>query len=129
MLQVEERDLLSFRRDVAHSLIGQFRSKNCAKQPCSTLNDEQCLDEKTHWPTAAGGSNRLCVVCNKKHHNYLASHLGTCMADNPFKRKKTTMACMKCDVPLCCNAHSVYAFLTITQRFTASSIFNEFTCN
>jgi len=105
--QKRKRDLLSFRLDVAHALIGTFRSKRACKRPRSDqhLNDQR-LDEKAHWPTAAGGSDRLCVVCMRKHRNYLASHPGIPVKDNPFKRVKTTMACKKCDVPLCCNARN-----------------------
>jgi hypothetical protein len=98
-----KRDLMSFKLELAHSLIGDFSCRKAFKRP-RTDNDEVRLDCKEHWPKAAGGNDHVCVVCNKKHRNYLASHLGYSYKDNPFKRTKTSMACQKCDVPLCCNA-------------------------
>lgn len=104
--QHRKRDFLSFRLDVAHSLIGSFRAKRPFKRPRIGQNDNQRLDDKSHWPTAAGGSDKVCVVCNRKHRNYMGSHPGVSVKDNPHKRTKTTMACTKCQVPLCCNARS-----------------------
>ena len=76
------------------------------QRPRRDCHNQARLDEVGHWPTPAGGSDRLCVVCNKKHRNYLASHTEMARKDVPYKRTKTTMACVKCDVPLCCNARS-----------------------
>ena len=102
-----KRDLLSFRLDVAHGLIGKtVVTSRPFKRPRSDCHDEARLDEMGHWPTGAGGTNRVCVVCNKKHRNYLSSHRDMAVKDVPYKRTKTTMACVKCDVPLCCNARS-----------------------
>lgn len=105
-LNQRKRDLLSFKTELAHSLIGNFRSRKCFKRPRSANNDELRLDGNDHWPTAAGGSDRVCVVCNRKHRNYMSSHPGTSVKDAPFKRTKTTMACQKCNAALCCNARS-----------------------
>ena len=100
-----KRDLLSFKLDLAHALIGDFKSKKTFKRPRTPTEDER-LDNKEHWPVGAGGKDRLCVVCNKKHRNYEASHPGVLYTNNPHKRSKTTMKCSKCDVPLCCNARN-----------------------
>jgi len=99
------RDFMSFKIELAHSLIGNFTCRKAFKRP-RTNNDEIRLDEKEHWPKPAGSNDHVCVVCNKKHRDYMASHPGTSYKDNPFKRVKTTMACSKCNVPLCCNARS-----------------------
>lgn len=98
-----KRDLLSFKMELAHSLIGDFSGKKAFKRPRMATDDAR-LDNMDHLPKPAGSNDHVCVVCNKKHRNYLASHPGCCYKDNPFKRTKTSMACRKCDVPLCCNA-------------------------
>jgi len=102
------RDLLSFRMDLAHQLIGEFRQSRAAfKRPRSASNsDEMRLDERGHWPVGSGSEDRLCAVCNKKHKTYKSSHPGVSVRDNPWKRSKTTMMCEKCQVPLCCNSKS-----------------------
>lgn len=99
-----KRDLLSFRMEVAHALIGNFRSKRPFKRPRSASNDEERLDERNHWPTGSGSEDKLCVVCLKRHNNYKASHPGVSVKNNPNKRTKTTMACEKCKVALCCKS-------------------------
>ncbi|KAK3093822.1 hypothetical protein FSP39_020617 [Pinctada imbricata] len=102
-----KRDLLSFRLDLAHQLIGSYRQERRAfKRPRMQESDEMRLDEKSHWPQATGSTNTVCVVCNKKHNVYKGSHPGCSVAENPCKRTKTTLKCQKCDVPLCCNSRS-----------------------
>lgn len=96
---------MSFKLELAYSLIGDFSYRKAFKRPRADTN-EQRLDGKDHWPKAAGGNDHVCVVCNKKHRNFLASHPVYSYKDNPFKRTKTTMACQKCEVPLCCNARN-----------------------
>lgn len=98
-------DLMSFKLELAYSLMGDFSYRKAFKRPRADTN-EQRLDGKDHWPKAAGGNDHVCVVCNKKHRNFLASHPVCSYKDNPFKRTKTTMACQKCEVPLCCNARN-----------------------
>ena len=63
-----KRDLLSFRMDVAHELIGGFRqARKSFKRPRTISNgDDERLDEKGHWPVPSGSADRLCVVCLKK---------------------------------------------------------------
>jgi hypothetical protein len=101
-------DLLSFWMDVAHELIGGFRqARKSFKRPRTISNgDDKCLDEKGHWPVPSGSADRLCVVHLKKHKNYVSSHPGVSIKDNPCKRSKTTIMCEKCSVPLCCNSKS-----------------------
>jgi hypothetical protein len=103
-----KRDLLSFRMDVAHQLIGDFRqARKPFKRPRTISNENiERLDDGGHWPVSSGSLDRLCVVCLKKHKNFAASHPGVSMKDNPFKRTKTSMMCEKCEAPLCCNSRS-----------------------
>ena len=72
-----KRDLLSFRMDLAHQLIGNYRQqRKVFKRPRLQDNDDERLDEKAHWPTGTGSSNTVCVVCNKLHTVYKNSHPG-----------------------------------------------------
>ena len=71
------RDLLTFRMDVAHELIGNIQQvRRAFKRPRQLDIDEERLDEKAHWPVLSGSADRLCEVCNKKYKNYKASHPG-----------------------------------------------------
>jgi hypothetical protein len=53
--------------------------------------DDKCLDEKGHWPVPSGSADRLYVVHLKKHKNYVSSHPGVSIKDNPCNRCKTTI--------------------------------------
>ncbi len=102
-----KRDLLNFRLDLAHQLIGNYQQeRRTFKRPRVQEQDDDRLDEKAHWPGPTGSSNTVCVVCNKLHTLYKNSHPGCSASENPHKRTKTTMKCEKCNVPLCCNARS-----------------------
>ncbi|KAL3879857.1 hypothetical protein ACJMK2_032136 [Sinanodonta woodiana] len=76
------RDLLSFRMDVAHELIGNTQVRRAFKRIRQLDTDEVRLDEIAHWPVSSGSADRLC------------------------NRSKTTLMCDKCNVPLCVNARS-----------------------
>ncbi|XP_061184352.1 piggyBac transposable element-derived protein 4-like [Saccostrea echinata] len=101
-----KRDMLSYRLDVAHQLIGDYRQERRGFKRARSLDaqPEIRLDEKSHWPAGTGSGNTVCVLCNKKHVLYKNSHPGCSVAENPMKRTKTTMKCEKCNVSLCCNA-------------------------
>ena len=103
-----KRDLLSFKLDLAHQLIGTFRQERRAfKRPRSIENAEiERLDETSHYPVPSGSNDTLCAVCNKKHKLYKEAHPGCRMQDNQKKRTKTSMKCEKCNVPLCCNSRN-----------------------
>jgi hypothetical protein len=55
----------------------------------SRNGDDEHLDEKGHWPVPSGSADRLYVVHLKKHKNYVSSHPGVSIKDNPCKRCKT----------------------------------------
>lgn len=101
-----KRDLLSFKLDLAHQLIGHFRQERRAFKRSRSIEHAEVkrLDEKSHYPLPSGSNDILCAVCNKKHKMYNESHPGYRMQDNPNKRTKTSMKCEKCNIPLCCNA-------------------------
>lgn len=103
-----KRDLLSFKLDLAHQLIGRYRQERRGfKRPRSIENAQvERLDEKAYYPGPTQSNDTLCFVCNKKHKIFKSANPGCRMQDNPFKRTKTTMKCEKCYVPLCCNARS-----------------------
>ena len=47
------------------------------------------------------GKNHRCMVCQRRHSQYLRDHPGTHPNSNPFKRSKTSFRCTLCKVYLC----------------------------
>lgn len=99
-----KRDLLKFKPDLAHELIGQRRIRKRAGISRSvTSNQLLRLDGQNHLPVVGEGKDHVCVVCNEKHVKYKDRNPGVSYAENPFKRCKTTIKCEKCEKYLCCN--------------------------
>ena len=60
------RDLLTFRMDVAHELIGNIQQvRRAFKRPRQLDIDEERLDEKAHWHVPSGSADRLCEEAQK----------------------------------------------------------------
>lgn len=99
-----KRDLLKFKPDLAHELIGQRRIRKRAGISRSvTSNQLLRLDGQNHLPVVGEGKDHVCVVCKEKHVKYKDRNPGVSYAENPFKRCKTTIKCEKCEKYLCCN--------------------------
>lgn len=101
-----KRDLLSFKLDLAHQLISSFQARQRAVpgRPRSDASNALLrLDGMSHLPVAGEGTNHLCYVCNLQHKNFKKTNPQTHYSDNPYKQRKSSMKCIKCDVYLCCN--------------------------
>lgn len=98
-----KRDLLSFRLDLAHQLVGEWRDpRKKAGRPRSENNlAEARLDGLHHWPVPSGSSDRVCEVCNHQHRLYLQQHPEATYSENPHKRRKTSIKCNKCEKAFC----------------------------
>ena len=105
-----KRDLLSFKMDLAHELIGNhFVAKQQTGRPRSEMTAaDPRLDRTDHWPLRGEGENHTCVVCTARHNKYKETHPGVHYSDNPFKKSKTTMMCEKCRVYLCSNQRDCF---------------------
>ena len=58
------------------------------------------LDRMDHWPMRGEGN------AQHKHHEW--QNPGMSYQGNPFKQRKTTMKCKKCNMYLCCNQHNCF---------------------
>ena len=47
------------------------------------------------------GNDHRCAVCLKKQQEFLRRNRGVSKKDCPFKDRKTTFKCLKCNVYLC----------------------------
>lgn len=105
-----KRDFLSFKLDLVHQLVGsQYKEKATARRPRSAANNnDPRLDRLDHWPIRGEGKDHTCVVCCARHKDYQRRHPGVSYANNPFKQRKTTMLCEKCDVYLYCNQYDCF---------------------
>ena len=105
-----KRDLLSFKMDLAHELIGNhFVAKQQTGRPRSEMTAaDPSLDRTDHWPLRGEGENHTCVVCTARHNKYKETHPGVHYSENPFKKSKTTMMCEKCRVYLCSNQRDCF---------------------
>ena len=107
---VIKRDFLSFRLDLVHQLVqGQYVDKTPAGRPRSEAHaNDPRLDRMDHWPVKGVGSDHRCQVCVARHKNYKRLHPGAPERESPFKERKTTMMCEKCQVYLCCNQYDCF---------------------
>lgn len=100
------RDLLSFKLDLAHELIGNFtsRSRLVTGRPRSDASNSLLrLDGMNHLPVPGEGTNHLCYVCNIHYKAFKSSNPNAHYSDNLHKQRKSSMMCEKCQVYLCCN--------------------------
>ena len=103
-----KRELLGFKLDLAHELIGQVRIRKRTGRSRSATSDQLLrLDGKNHLPAVGEGKDHVCVVCNEKHMKYKERNPDVSYSENPFKRCKTTIKCEKCDKYLCCNTKNM----------------------
>lgn len=100
-----KRDLLSFRLELAHQLVGEYRQdRRPVGRPRSEANQNlKRLDGANHLPVTGVGKDHVCGPCNERHIKYKDGHPECSYSDNPFKRRKTTIMCEKCQIFLCCN--------------------------
>jgi len=99
---------LEWRLDLAHQLVGDYQQATASVgRPRREANMAHLrLDRQDHLPVAAPTQHASCVVCNEKHKKYAAANPSVPPSDNPFKRRKSSMKCAKCNVVLCCNPSS-----------------------
>ena len=70
--------------------LGALRSKNPFPSPSGV-----------HVKERGEGGNHRCVVCERRHYDYVRDHPGVTEGSNPFKRRKTWFRCSACQVYLC----------------------------
>ncbi|XP_052263387.1 piggyBac transposable element-derived protein 4-like [Dreissena polymorpha] len=104
-----KRDMMSFKLDLAHALVGTSRLRKRSAGRSRSENSENILrlDNISHLPAIVEGKDHVCVVCNERHNRYKRKHPEATYSENPFKRCKTTIKCSKCDKYLCCNTKNM----------------------
>ncbi|KAH3738985.1 hypothetical protein DPMN_045629 [Dreissena polymorpha] len=104
-----KRDMMSFKLDLAHALVGTSRLRKRSAGQSRSENSENILrlDNISHLPVIGEGKDHVCVVCNERHNRYKRKNPEATYSENPFKRCKTTIKCSKCDKYLCCNTKNM----------------------
>ncbi|KAL8608907.1 hypothetical protein ACOMHN_063036 [Nucella lapillus] len=62
---------------------------------------DEAPDPSLHTLEKGEGKNHRCMVCQRRHSQYLRDHPRTHPSHNPFKRSKTSFRCRVCKVYLC----------------------------
>jgi hypothetical protein len=118
-LHGRKRDLLEFRLEVAHQLVGDTRVTR--KRKLVDANTQQrlikCID---HFPEASDSSDTTCVVCRERHVRYKKRYPDISYKDMPCKRVKTSFTCSGCDVALC-----IKRTKSVDGKYTASSCWSK----
>ncbi|XP_076461345.1 uncharacterized protein LOC143293889 isoform X4 [Babylonia areolata] len=69
--------------------------------PADISKNAGASDHSLHALEKGEGKNHRCIVCQRRHSQYLRDHPRTHASNNPFKRSKTSFRCSACKVYLC----------------------------
>ena len=99
-----KRDLLSFKDEPCIQLIGDFPKTHAnSNKRRGSSNDypKRWFGVGEHIVCRGTGNDHQCAVCLKKQQEFLRRNRGVSKQDCPFKDRKTTYKCLKCNVYLC----------------------------
>ena len=72
------------------------------------MHQSQWQQQMDYCPVRDEGKDHVCEVCNAWHKHHERQNPGVSYWDNPFKQRKMTMKCEKCNVYLCCSQHNCF---------------------